>query len=215
MSPINLSEDKSVAVPILGNDNVKLGENVPLVQLTINGRLTEIRSSFAQAMGIKDEILKEEEMLMEGNKFPFKELREGCTGVVSNQYRCLISNHLKKPFIFKYKQYTKNKTKFEAINKYTVNHLRRSLAKTVMGDETRDPLFRAIIATYVLYDYWFHSKKTIREVTHNVIVDIRTLISYIIDNSCNEFYRELETNAMVSALRVCLNNQELVQEGTK
>lgn len=215
MSLINSLEDRSVAVPIFGKDNIELGVNVPLVQITIDGQLAEIRSSFAQAISIKGDILKEEALIMEGAASPFKELKEGCTGVVSNQYRCLLSEHLKKPFIFKYKQYTKNKTKFEALTKYTVNHLRRSIAKTVMGAERVDPFFRAIIATYVLYDYWFHSKNTIREVAHNVIVDLRALISYVIDNSCNEFYRGLDTNAIVSALRTCLNNQELMQEGTK
>lgn len=208
------SEDNHL-VPILDKTGNKVGDNVPLNQIEFSGRTGEIRSIYANLMKDKEQILEIEEKVLNSNDYPYEDIRNGCTGVVSNSYRCIISECLRKPFIFKYKQRTKTKAKLEVLSDYYVSHLKRSISKTVMGDSVRSPLLRGVASTYILYDYWFYKKDTIREVTLNVIVDLRSIISYIIDNSCNDYYRNLDTSSMVSALRACLNSQELLFEGNK
>ena len=208
------SEDNQL-VPILDKTGNRVGDNVPLNQIEFSGRTGEIRSIYANLMGTKDQILEDEEKILNSNEYPYEDIRNGCLGVISNSYRCVISECLRKPFIFKYKQRTKTKTKLEVLSNYYVSHLKRSISKTVMGDTTKNPLLRGITATHILYDYWFYKKDTIREVTLNVIVDLRSIISYIIDNSCNDYYRNLDTSAMVMSLRSRLNSQELLFEAEK
>jgi len=188
------------------NGNV-IGTNKPLNGIA---EVSNVRSIFTQYCQQRSAILDQEACLCNTpSPWPYSILATSCRGILSNSYRVIESEFLLKPFIFKYKQVGK-KTKLLPLDSYYVGHLVRSLAKTVMAEESIEIFVRAKRTAYILYDYWFHKKEYINDISFNVRTDLKNIISYIIDVSYKEEYKHLDTTSMVEALRLKLDAEELL-----
>lgn len=195
-------------VKIIDRDGKEIGDNNHLNGIT---NVNNVRKVFEGYIKNRDKILEQENLIVNSDQNrPWDIISEACRGVISNNYRVITSEeHLVKPFIFKYKQIGK-KTKLYPLGSYYINHLKASLAKTVLANEEIDIDIRVKRAAYILYDYYFHKKDNIKEISFCVRSDIKNIIIYIIDNACNDTYRHIDTVEIVEGLRRKLDAEDLL-----
>lgn len=193
-----------MSVDILDENGRIIGKNNPLNGIA---DVSNVRNLFKKYSQQRDQILNQEEMLREGQGEIWASLNSACKGVASPYYRVIDSSYLIKPFIFKYKNEKKG---VEPLSNYKREgyHLRNSLGKTVLGDESIEISIRAKRTLYILYDFEFHNTDSFSQMSFWVRSDLMKLISYIIDSSYSPTYRILNTTAMVEALRLRLNDEE-------
>lgn len=137
-----------------------------------------------------------------------QELVDLCTRTIDNNYRVLTvedDNILKLPFIFKFKG-----KGIKPLRDYYSNHVYSSIIKTVLLDGDGSIEDRVTRATYILYHYWFSKADTFPKVSHNVCIDLETIISIIINNSLTRYKEYLITSDVVEALRLRLANERLL-----
>jgi len=194
-------------VKILDSDGREIGDNNHLNGIT---NINNVRRVFEDYLGDRDKILQQEDYIINSRDiYPFKELGEASKGVVSESYRVITSSYLVKPFIFKYKKIGK-KTKLYPLGSYYIKHLISSLGKTVLASEDIEIDIRSKRVAYILYDYYFHKKDNIKEISFSVRSDIKDIIAYIIDKACNDIYRHIDTVEIVEGLRKKLDAEELL-----
>jgi hypothetical protein len=195
-----------MAIEIQGNNEV-IGCNTHLNDIN---NITNVRNVFETIyIPKRNKIFEQEQKIISRAEYPFDKIHDGCKGVISNSYRTIISTHLIKPFIFKYHKKGKE-IKLAPAYSYHIVGLIRSLSKTIMADESIEIYERAKRTAYILYDYWFHTKENIKDISFSVRTDLKNIISYIIESSYNDTYKHLDTTAMVEALRLKLNAEELL-----
>lgn len=203
MLQTNSSVD-NMAVDIMWGDKV-IGVNKPLNGIVEQNNIIE---TFENYLTQKDSILLQEEGIVKCSSINyFRDFHNACKGVLSSSYRVIESPYLIKPFIFKYKT---SKKGIEPLSNYKREgyHLRNSLARTVMGDESVDISLRAKRVVYILYDFEFHNADDIDTVSFLVRSDIVRVISYIINKAETKSFNQLDTYSMVEALRIRLNIEE-------
>lgn len=210
MSLTDLSVVK-MSVDIRDVNGQIIAQNTPLNGIA---EVSNVRKTFEMYCKKRDQILTQEfSICNSGPGYPFKYLTDGCTGVLSGAFRVIQSDLLIKPFIFKYKNAKKG---IEPLSSFYASRLKYSLAKNIMAEESIDLFTRAKRAAYIAYDYWYHKKVSIREISFCVRTELQNLISYIIDVSDKspgrngKDYRELNTMEMVEALRLKLDAEELL-----
>lgn len=135
-------------------------------------------------------------------------LNELCKATIDNGYRVLITENkeiIKMPFLFKYKNRGLN-----PLFKYFSKHVKSSVIKSVLLDGDGDIDRRINRTIYILYHYWFFKKNTIQDITHNVCIDIESIISAFIDEGFTTYKDYTITNAVVDKLREKLMSEKLL-----
>ena len=136
------------------------------------------------------------------------EVLDLCTRTIDNNYRVLTIDDdeiLKLPLIFKFKG-----KGIKTLRDYYSSHVYSSIIKTVLLDGDGSLEDRVTRATYILYNYWFSKAESFPKVSHNVCIDIETIISIIINNSFTRYKDYIITNDIVEALRLRLANERLL-----
>lgn len=196
-----------MSVDILDQNGNVIGRNDPLNGIA---EVSNVRKTFTEYCKVRQAILDQEAAVIASQSpYPYDLLHDACTGVQSSYYRVIDSPHLMKPFIFKYKNAKSGVKPLQYYDK-DGHHLKYSLARSVMAEETIEIFTRAKRVAYILYDYWFHQRDKISEISFCVRTEIQNLISYIIDKSCTPTYRTMDTTSMVEALRLKLDAEELL-----
>lgn len=192
---------------IVDNEGIVIGKNTPLNGIA---EINNVRKTFENYCKHRQSILVQETAMVDcQSQYPFYILHNACRGVQSSTYRVIESQYLIKPFIFKYKN---SKSGVKPLHDYKKDgyHLKYSLARSIMSEESIDVTTRSKRVAYILYDFWFHHKEKISEISFCVRTDIQDLISYIINKSYTSTYRHLNTVSMVEALRLKLDAEELL-----
>jgi len=136
------------------------------------------------------------------------ELLDLCTRTIDNNYRILVvedEDVLKFPFIFKYKG-----RGIKSLNEYCSTHIKSSIIKTILLDGDGPLIDRISRATYILYNYWFLKFDTFSQVSHNVCMDIESMICIIINNSFTRYKDYTITGEVVDGLRHKLSSEKLL-----
>ncbi len=124
--------------------------------------------------------------------------------VESNFYRVLTLDDL--PLIFKYKNASIN-----PLYKYISKHLMSSIIKRILLDgpgETKQRINRAV---YILYYYWFSRKDKIKDIIHNVCIDIENIIGILINNGLTTYKDYTVSGELVEELRNKLRIEKLME----
>jgi hypothetical protein len=179
------------------------GVNAHNISIDSLDKPRSIRTYFKKNFIYKDVILNQHNDILNN-----EELNLLCTRTIDNNYRVLSVDDdkiLKFPLIFKYKG-----KEIKPLNKYYTSHIHSSIIKTVLLDGEGSLEDRVSRATYILYHYWFTKYDSFSKVSHNVCVDIETLISSIIDKAFTKYSAYTITNDVVEALRKRLSNERLL-----
>lgn len=131
-----------------------------------------------------------------------------CTRTIDNNYRILlVEDHdiLSFPFIFKFKGKS-----IKILQEYYSKHIISSIIKTVLLDGYGELEKRISKAIFLLYHYWFFKLEEFSKIGHNVIIDIESIISIIINFSFTRYKNYTITNELIESLRERLNGEKLL-----
>jgi len=137
------------------------------------------------------------------------EIIDLCKLAVDNGYRVLVledKNILPLPFIFKYKG-----KEIKPIYNYFSKHIISSIIKSVLLDGDGDIKVRIDRSVYLLYYYHFFNKSNIKEIVHNVCIDIEVIISTLINKGLTTYKSYTTSGMIVDLLREKLMSEKLGQ----
>ena len=182
-----------------------VARNIPIDCLN---NFKSIRNIFKNYLPIKDIIL----IRFLNIVIPIDSIDVGlntlCKMTVDNGYRALITDNkeiIKMPFIFKFKGKGLN-----PLFKYAPKHIKSSSIKSILLDGEGDIDRRINRMLYVLYHFWFFRKDTIQDITHNVCIDIESIITALIDDGFTVYKEYIITNDLVEKLRDKLTTEKLL-----
>jgi hypothetical protein len=182
-----------------------------------------IRNMFKRSFHIIDVYKNTYELLRwKSSRLPeqtnfFNNLESLCKQSIDNRYRILQLDNSILPIIFKHKGKV-----LKTLAEYNPNHIRSSIIKSVLLDGTGEINTRIDKSIYILYIYWFLIKgsyfsnlsgsknNNLKEITHNVCIDIETIISTFIDKGFTTYKNYTITGELVDALREKLIHEKLL-----
>jgi hypothetical protein len=135
-----------------------------------------------------------------------------CKIAIDNRYRAIVTEDesvLPIPFIFKYKG-----KDIKSLSSYNPTHIKSSIIKTILLDGSDCIDVRADRAVAILYIYWFcNTDNGIKDITHNVCVDIESIISTIIEKGLTLYKDYTITSEVIECLREKLRSEKLLNMG--
>lgn len=200
-------------------DNIKAC-NISIDDLQVT---RPIRSMFKRSFHIIDTYKNTYELLRwKSSRLPeqsnfYNNLEALCKQSIDNRYRILQLDNSILPIIFKHKGKV-----LKTLVEYNPSHIRSSVIKSVLLDGTGEINLRIDKSIYILYVYWFLTKgcyisnlsgsknNNLKEITHNVCIDLETIISSLIDKGFSIYKNYTITSELVDRLREKLVHEKLL-----
>jgi len=136
-----------------------------------------------------------------------------------------VIKELSSAFKFNYSEdkvlvYTKGYKEFPVLYKkgvlikdYCTSHLLNSCIKNIIELKDVDEDRRALPTTFILYYYWFFKQDNLKDIITNVIVDLETMISMLMNKAATT-YKHIDVAPLITILQYRLKIENLLKEGS-